>query len=147
MLLAAAARLADIGARLHPDHRAELAFDQVLRAPVAGQTHPERAYLATAVFARNTTQPTLPQPEAVERVLSPERMVRARALGYALRLGSDLSGRSAPLLGRSKLTFDSRRAVLSAPQESADLLLGEQTRKRLGTLAAQLELEPVAEAS
>src|SRR5690606_9499846 len=36
VLMAAACRLADLGARLHPDHRGDLAFDQVLRAPIAG---------------------------------------------------------------------------------------------------------------
>jgi exopolyphosphatase/guanosine-5'-triphosphate,3'-diphosphate pyrophosphatase len=36
ILLAAACRLADLGARLHPDHRGDLAFEQVLRAPIAG---------------------------------------------------------------------------------------------------------------
>src|SRR5262249_55224387 len=51
VLIEAACRLADIGARLHPDHRADLAFAQVLRAPVAGQSHAERAFLALAVHA------------------------------------------------------------------------------------------------
>ena len=40
VLLAAACRLADLGARLHPDHRADLVFEQVLRAPVAGRLQP-----------------------------------------------------------------------------------------------------------
>jgi exopolyphosphatase/guanosine-5'-triphosphate,3'-diphosphate pyrophosphatase len=144
-LLSAACRLADIGARLHPDHRGELAFDQVLRAPLAGQTHAERAFLATAIHTRYESQPMWPQTETVERVLSPERLHRARALGMALRLGCDLSGRSPPLLAKSTLTLDKRRAVLSAHPAAADLLLGEQTRKRLGALADHLELEPVAE--
>ena len=29
--------LADVGVRLHPDHRADLVFEQVLRAPIAGR--------------------------------------------------------------------------------------------------------------
>jgi exopolyphosphatase/guanosine-5'-triphosphate,3'-diphosphate pyrophosphatase len=53
VLLAAAARLSDIGARLHPDHRATLAFDQVLRAPIAGQSHAERAFIAAAIYTRH----------------------------------------------------------------------------------------------
>ena len=44
-LRSAACRLADLGARFHPDHRADLVFEQVLRAPIAGMTHPERAML------------------------------------------------------------------------------------------------------
>src|SRR6185503_11333686 len=54
VLLTAAASLADIGARLHPDHRADLVFDQVLRAPIAGMNHQERYFLALAGFSRHT---------------------------------------------------------------------------------------------
>ena len=43
VLTAAACRLAEFGAPLHPDHRADLVFDQVLRAPIAGMNHSERA--------------------------------------------------------------------------------------------------------
>ncbi len=54
ILIAAACRLADLGGRLHPDHRGTLTFEQVFRAPRAGQSHAERAFLATAIFARYT---------------------------------------------------------------------------------------------
>jgi exopolyphosphatase/guanosine-5'-triphosphate,3'-diphosphate pyrophosphatase len=141
VLLAAACRLADLGARLHPDHRADLVFDQVLRAPIAGQSHPERAFLATAAFARHTGQP-LPARHGLERVLSPERLQRARALGAAMRLGCDLSGRSPPLLAKAALATDGKALVLTAERANADLLLGETTKKRLGALADLLDLEP-----
>ncbi|HQT53112.1 MAG TPA: Ppx/GppA phosphatase family protein, partial [Phenylobacterium sp.] len=62
VLTAAACRLADLGARLHPDHRADLAFDQVLRAPIAGMTHAERAFLACVAFARHSSAPVTPEP-------------------------------------------------------------------------------------
>ncbi len=142
VLLAAAARLADAGARLHPDHRGELVFEQVLRAPIAGQSHPERAYLALAAYARYASQPRPAEADALARVLSPERTRRARALGSALRLGCDLSGRSPVLLRQSSLARDGRALVLTASPEAADLLMGEQTRKRLAALAEVLDLEP-----
>ncbi len=141
VLLAAACRLADLGARLHPDHRADLAFDQVLRAPIPGQSHPERAYMATAVFARHTAQRPIRQGSGVDRVLSPERLRRARALGAALRLGCDLSGRTPALLARCTLSLDQGLLVLSVKRSAADLLLGEQTRKRLAALAELLDLQ------
>ena len=102
-LLAAACRLADLGARLHPDHRADLVFQQVLRAPIAGMDHAERAFLALALFARYTASAVTPESQTIARVLTPERASRARAIGAAMRLGCDLSGRSADLLRRSKL--------------------------------------------
>jgi exopolyphosphatase/guanosine-5'-triphosphate,3'-diphosphate pyrophosphatase len=139
-LIAAACRLADMGARLHPDHRADLVFEQVLRAPIAGLDHAERAFLAMAMFSRHTASATPPETQTLARVLSPERSARARALGAAMRLGCDLSGRSADLLRRSSLETDGEVITLKADGRWADMLLGEQTAKRAATLADQLEV-------
>ena len=141
VLLAAACRLADLGSRLHPDHRPHLVFEQVLRAPIAGMSHAERAFLATAIFARHTASLNFPEPQVLSRVLSPERTTRARALGAAMRLGCDLSGRSAALLARSSLRMNANKLVLSADPAAADLLLGEQASRRGATLAAILDRE------
>ena len=141
VLRAAAARLAEFGARLHPDHRADLVFDQVLRAPIAGMDHAERGFLATAAFARYTAALVTPGAAITSRLLTYDRLTRARALGAALRLGCDLSGRSAPLLARSRLALEGDTLVLSADRGGADLLLGEQTAKRAQTLASVLGLE------
>jgi exopolyphosphatase/guanosine-5'-triphosphate,3'-diphosphate pyrophosphatase len=141
ILIAAACRLADLGSRLHPDHRATLVFDQVLRAPIAGMNHAERAFLASAAFARHSGAPALPEPETVSRVLSSDRRQRARALGSAIRLGCDLSGRNAALLGRTQLAIDGETLKLTADPGWADMLLGEQTAKRAATLAAALRVD------
>ncbi|MET0293983.1 MAG: Ppx/GppA phosphatase family protein [Phenylobacterium sp.] len=140
-LLAAACRLADLGARLHPDHRADLAFDQVLRAPIAGMDHCERTFLACAAFSRHTAQKETPDREAVARILSPERRQRARALGAAVRLGADLSGRNPALLAASRLRIGAGRLQLTAEPDARDLLLGEQTTKRAAALAQALRLK------
>ena len=140
ILTAAVNRLADLGSRLHPDHRATLVFEQVLRAPIAGMSHAERAFLACAAFARHTSALPVPEAELITRILSPERLQRARALGAAVRLGCDLSGRSAKLLGRSRLEIQGERVVLRADHAGADLLLGDQTAKRAASLATVLGL-------
>lgn len=137
----AACRLADIGARLHPDHRAELAFAQVLRAPIAGQTHAERAFLALAVHARYGGPPLPPERELIERLLTEDRQLRARALGLAMRLGCDLSGRTTALLMESQLAVTDKTLRLTARPIWADMLLGEQTGKRAQALASALGLE------
>ena len=137
---AAACRLADLGARLHPDHRADLVFEQVLRAPIPGMNHGERGYLAATLFARHTASATPPELDTLGRVLSPDRHQRARALGAAIRLGCDLSGRSAVLLRKSRLAIQGGAIHLTADDRWADMLLGEQTTKRASTLAEQLDL-------
>jgi len=141
VLAAAACRLADLGARLHPDHRGELAFEQVLRAPISGMNHPERAFLATAAFARHTSNATTPEAATIARVLSTDRRQRARALGAAVRLGCDLSGRNPRLLEKSSLVINGDRLLLTASRGWEDMLLGEQTAKRAQTLAAALKLK------
>jgi exopolyphosphatase/guanosine-5'-triphosphate,3'-diphosphate pyrophosphatase len=139
VLLAAGCRLADLGARLHPDHRADLLFEQVLRAPIPGMDHAERVFLACAAFGRHTAATTIPEPDLVARLLSHDRYRRARAMGSAMRLGCDLSGRSAELLSHSRLEFKANSVLVQAEDDWAGMLLGEQTAKRAGALAALLD--------
>ena len=136
VLADAACRLADIGARLHPDHRIELAFDQVLRAPVPGQAHAERAWLAAAINARYGGPAATPSPELARRLLTDEQRRSARAVGLAIRMACDLSGRSPQLLANAHVDVRGGQLILSAADGYADVLLGEQTRKR-GKAAAE----------
>ena len=141
VLADAACRLADLGARLHPDHRIELAFDQVLRAPIPGQTHAERAFLATAVNARYGGGTSTPEPDTIARLLDDDQKTAARALGLAIRLACDLSGRSPQLLVNAHIAVTDGVLVLSASDGYADVLLGEQTRRRGKALAEALGLK------
>ena len=141
VLSEAACRVADLGARLHPDHRVELVFDQVLRAPIAGQTHAERAFLAAVLNARYGGGGSTPQPEVVERLLDDDARTRARALGLAIRLGCDLSGRSPQLLANAALKIKGGVLRLTAAKGYADVLLGEQTRRRAKALAEAMGLK------
>ena len=139
VLLEAASHLCDIGARLHPDHRADLAFDQVLRAPIAGQNHAERSFLAVATYYRYANiNSALDSPDVV-KLLSPERFRRARALGAAMRLGCDLSGRTPELLARTQLELADTRLRILLQAGFADMIQGDQTRKRVSALAVALE--------
>ncbi|MDO1558840.1 Ppx/GppA phosphatase family protein [Brevundimonas sp. 2R-24] len=139
-LVEAACLLSDVGARLHPDHRADMVHEQVLRAPIPGQTHAERAFLAAALNARYGGPSATPWPEGHARLLAQERRHRARTLGLALRLGCDLSGRSASLLAQARLSIGDE-VVLRAARGFADVLLGEQTTRRAEALARHLELK------
>jgi exopolyphosphatase/guanosine-5'-triphosphate,3'-diphosphate pyrophosphatase len=141
VLVSAACRLADVGVRLHPDHRADLVFEQVLRAPIAGQTHAERCFLAAAAHARHATNFHPPELATLERLLSPAQLKRARALGATIRLACDLSGRSPSLLAHARLGVDKANLTLAADPGFADLLLGEQTNKRANTAAQHLGLK------
>jgi exopolyphosphatase/guanosine-5'-triphosphate,3'-diphosphate pyrophosphatase len=141
LLAGATCRLAEFGASLHPDHKADLVFDQVLRAPICGMDHCERAFLAVAAHARHTASGAVPRPLVVSRLLTPERHLRARALGAAIRLGCELSGRSPELLAHARLEIKPGSVVLQAEDAWSPLLLGEPTTKRAATLAQLLGRE------
>lgn len=144
ILRACACLLADIGATLHPDDRARLAFDLVLRAPYPAASHTERVFLARIMARRYGAKLDEIEPKLVKRLLDETLLSRADALGAALRLGAELSGRSADLLGKCKLQLADGRLVLST---TADMkgLIAETVVKRLEQLGSALRLPVVVE--
>jgi exopolyphosphatase/guanosine-5'-triphosphate,3'-diphosphate pyrophosphatase len=136
-LSAAACRLVDIGALLHPDHRADLAFDLVARAPLPGLNHRDRAALALAVasrFKRGLRN------DVSEKLLDPNMAGRARALGALMRLAADFSGRSADLLKHARLTCDGDTLTLkvASPYRA---LISESVERRLEHAADELDMD------
>jgi exopolyphosphatase/guanosine-5'-triphosphate,3'-diphosphate pyrophosphatase len=140
VIRAAAARLADVGGPLHPDQRVEIMFDLVLRAPLAAISHAERAFLAAAIHHRYTKS----QPRHVEaylRLLNDEQQAAAAALGAALRLGADLSGRNADLLESFDIAAVDDKLVLRVKKKVAHLVTDTASR-RLDAAAQALGLTP-----
>lgn len=137
-LRGAAARLADLGGALHPDQRVEIMFDLVLRAPLAGISHRERAFLAAAVHHRYTKGEPI-ESDAYAHLLDDDGRAAAMAVGAALRLGADLSARSQELLAHFTLGVERGSLVLRASKAEADLI-SEQALRRLDALGAALGL-------
>jgi len=141
VLRAAAARLADIGARMHPDHRADLAFMQTLYAPFGGVSHLERAFLALAIHHRYQGRKSRPDSCEAVRLLDENRREAAMKLGLALRLGAALSGRSAQVLANFKLSRKGELLTLKAGARSEALVV-ERGLQRFEQLAEALGLKP-----
>lgn len=134
----AAARLADVGGPLHPDQRVEVMFDLILRAPLAAISHEERAFLAAAIHHRYTkAQPR--HADAYLRLLNEEQQAAAAALGAALRLGADLSGRSETLLASFDIAALDDKLVLRVKKRVAHLVT-ETASRRLDAAAQALGL-------
>jgi exopolyphosphatase/guanosine-5'-triphosphate,3'-diphosphate pyrophosphatase len=136
-LSSAACRLVDIGALLHPDHRADLAFDLVARAPLPGLSHKDRAALALAVASRFKKGL---KNDVSEKLLDPLTAGKARALGALMRLAADFSGRSAALLKHARLTCDGDTLELkvAAPYSA---LVSESVERRLEQAADELDMD------
>jgi exopolyphosphatase/guanosine-5'-triphosphate,3'-diphosphate pyrophosphatase len=138
VLRAAAARLADIGGPLHPDQRVEIMFDLVLRAPLAAISHEERAFLAASIHHRYSKTPPL-HSEAYHRLLYEDQQAAAMALGAALRLGADLSGRNEALLKQFSVNVEGGKLLLRVKKAVLDLATDTALR-RLDAAAAALGL-------
>ncbi|MEO0714627.1 MAG: Ppx/GppA family phosphatase [Pseudomonadota bacterium] len=135
----AACLLADSGWRFHPDHRADLVFEQVLLAPLLSTDHAERLFLATAVASRH--QRKFERPKRYAGLLSPAQVERAGRLGALMRLGCEFSGRSAANLASASLQRTPDTLVLRVPAIQATMVSSMVVR-RLGQAAATFDLQP-----
>ncbi len=141
-LRAAAARLSDIGARLHPDHRADLAFTQVLYAPIGGHTHAERAFLALTIHHRYNGKGVRPDTCPAVRLLDERQREAALRLGLGLRFGAALSGCTASLLNQFRLSRN-RDSLTILAQPGAEELIMERTWRRFEQFASAMDLIPL----
>ena len=132
--------LSDLSWAEHPDYRAEHAFQRVLRLPVVGLTHSERAVLAVTSLIRYGGRTDDPNPvlRALRQyLLSDAQLMRAEVLGLALRLAHSLTGGVTALLNRIGLRLAAERLELLLPADLAGLR-GEVTDRRLEALARVL---------
>jgi len=141
VLRASAARLADMGARMHPDHRADLSCTQTLYAPFGGVTHRERAFLALSVHHRYAGKKQREESCPSRRLLDDEEEGAAMKLGLALRLGAAISGRSGRVLQSFALERSKSELVLKV-NPGAESLVVERARHRFDQLAVALGLDP-----
>lgn len=138
-VLRAICMMADAGARMHPDHRANLVYEQVLRAPVPGLSHAQRLFAAYAAASRYTFK-FFEQPEYAGLLkLSMKR--RAKILGCAMRLASVYSGRSGDILATSSLRLDKGALCMHVARKNSDLI-SETVERRLSQLSGLLKLHP-----
>ncbi|MGY6663340.1 MAG: Ppx/GppA phosphatase family protein [Glycocaulis sp.] len=141
VLRGAACRLSQLGARMHPDHRAELAATEVLYAPFGGISHPERAFLALTIHHRYAGKRPRPEECPSRRMLDDAQEEAALQLGYGIRLGSALSGGSAGVLKFFTLARSENQLVLGMEKGREDLVV-ERAFSRFESLASVLGLKP-----
>ena len=131
----AACLLAGLGKNLHPDYRAELVFENVLYAPIAGLSHAMRTWLALSQFRSVSRSRTPPNARAVELLLTEAQVLAAEALGSAIRLAIVATGRTPELVEALTLGMDGDTLRLLSTDPA---LLTEQVDFRLRKLAEKL---------
>jgi exopolyphosphatase/guanosine-5'-triphosphate,3'-diphosphate pyrophosphatase len=140
----AACHLADIGWSEHPDYRAEMVFDRILRHSTVGTDHPGRVFMALAVASRHAMLKKEAIREATGTLLSDEDETIAHVVGMAMRLGYTFSGGVISLLAQLRLRRDANKVTLSLPSH-ADILVGDVVERRFQALARQLSCDPAIE--
>lgn len=142
LVRAASARLCDVSARHHPDHRAALAQELALFAPFAGVAHAERAYMGLALWHRYDGKRLPADARVFFHLLDEDTRQMSMAYGLGLRFGAALSGRSEALLSRFRLSVEDGQLLLSAPEADVELVV-ERALVRFEQLADALDLTPV----
>jgi len=104
----AACALSDIAWREAPDVQARHAFERILRFPLLGVTHAQRAFLAALVHARYGKRADNP----VLSLLEPADADRAHVLGTAMLLGHRFSGSVPAILDHARLEISSELVTL-----------------------------------
>lgn len=138
-IVAATCMMADSAGRFHPDHRADMAYYQALRAPFSGLGHAERTFVAHAVGRRYAS--SFKRPSDFRSLNTAEQVQRAKQLGAIMRLAAVFSGRSGPILSRASLAISAGKLVLQV-KKSDETMVSSPVRKRLEQSAEQLELMP-----
>jgi exopolyphosphatase/guanosine-5'-triphosphate,3'-diphosphate pyrophosphatase len=134
--------LSDIAWSEHPDYRAKQAFTRSLTTPFAGVTHPDRAFVATALHARYGGSAEDPVKEPTRQLLDDSASQEARTLGLALRLAYTLCAGTMELLSEVGLGRAGNKLVLELPPESS-LLVGEAVQRRLDAVARSVDATSV----
>lgn len=145
-LLQAACHLAGLGKNLHPDHRAELVFEDVLYAPVSGLSHEARVFLSLSLFRSYTAKRQPPVTGLVEDLLTEAQRNAAACVGEAIRLGIVATGRTPSLLDDFNLEVKGEALHLSCSLDRGEMIT-KQVNYRLAKLAKLLALTPITSPS
>jgi len=139
-LIEAAARLADVNWRTHPDYRVTGSFETVTRVTMTDLGHAGRAFIGIILATRYKNSRSVLDRSRLPELLDDETVDRAVQLGLAFRLGVVLSGAVPGMLRGCRLTRSHTGLDLTLFGSAAELA-GAEVEKRLSSLADALGLK------
>lgn len=132
--------LSNIAGWEHPDYRAEHALERVLRFPITGASHRERAFMAKTVSSRYAGfLINKPAYQTISYLLTEEEIRMAHAVGLAIRFALTFSGGDVACLKGVYLMREAGFLVLQG-KANKRVLWGEVCLKRLRALGKSLKL-------
>lgn len=137
----AASLLSDIAWADHPDYRGDQALVRVLRMPVPGIDHRERAMLALALMWRYKSGVRGDDAAMALNLIEDDWAAVAQRIGTSLRLAYNLSGGAPGLLPRTALRRGKGIITLIVPPVLRNQL-GDVTERRLESLAEAFDCKP-----
>lgn len=135
----AACLLHDIAWAEHPDYRADHAFLRVLRLPVAGLSHHDRALLSACVYMRYKGDLKADIARPLHTFLTEEDALWTKKVGAALRLAHTLASGAPHMLDLTELQIRGGELILSLPEDQ-DIFIGDAVTKRILSVAKHLDL-------
>ncbi len=136
-MLSVTAILSDLAWSEHPRYRGEHAFFKVLRLPVVGMTHPERVFVARAVYARYAGPAEVPDENLVRDMLDDTQCHVALLIGLTMRLAVTLSGGLAGILRKTEMRWYSDRVSIMYPAD-VEVVQGDVVQRRAEELGSAL---------
>lgn len=133
----AAALLADVNWRVHPDWRPTSCFETAARANLAGIDHRDRVFLGAALMERYGGGGETDEIAGALGLLDQGDHARAYAIGRGLRLGGMLSGAGEEALADAPLRREGDALTLTLRGGSA-VLAGAAVERRLASFAVSL---------
>jgi exopolyphosphatase/guanosine-5'-triphosphate,3'-diphosphate pyrophosphatase len=120
--------LSDIAAHIHPEYRAEWAFQRVIYSAFTSITHTERVALALALYHRYQFKLKEEWPHL--KLLSPDAKKWARLIGSSANLAYHLSGSITGNLHKTNLVVKDKNIALQFIGDMADVM-GDAIQKRI----------------
>src|SRR5271155_4206624 len=119
----AACLLSDIGWRVHPDHRGEETLNLITNGNFGSVSHQGRVFVALSVFYRyaGLSEQNEP-PEAMQALVPPAMLERARMLGAAFRVAHLISAARPGVLPATHFRSHGRKLTLVFEHKLVDLV-------------------------
>lgn len=129
--------IAGTGWASSPDFRAIDGEDMALHGGWIGISHADRAVMAMGLHVGLGGNPAAP-PALLARLAGAERLARARAWGFALRLSQRLGGAAGAALGAAPVRLDGDDALVLTVPHGGEALIDGGAARRLDRLAQAL---------
>jgi exopolyphosphatase / guanosine-5'-triphosphate,3'-diphosphate pyrophosphatase len=119
----AACLLSDIGWRVHPDHRGEQTLSLITNGNFGSISHQGRVFVALSVFFRYAGLSEENQPPvAMQDLVTPTQLERARVLGAAFRVAHLISAARPGVLPATHFRSRGRKLMLVFEHKMVDLV-------------------------